>query len=319
MATFAFKAVNAAQRGREGKQFKHLIPYARLLNDAARHFVQERPFKGTTYRVLPVSSAFMLDKYDQLARYYAKGTVDTMSLFSWSGFTSASKDKDLIFRNMRIYGMGASSLILFVISPDESRGSYVYPIDLGDLAAFGKEEKELLYTCGQQFRVVDFKRMTRLELASHLNLQYDEAADGGSPITLIELKAVDVFYEYASDFFKDDGKPQEALAVLRSKLKEEQHCGNRLGEATCLTCMGNACAKMGKLDTAAHYCQKGLAIREAMLDKNHPDLASSFNNLGSLLRERGDLDKAAHYFQKSLAIREAVLDKKPSRSSNFLQ
>eukprot|EP00933_Yihiella_yeosuensis_P033198 TRINITY_DN26913_c0_g1_i3.p1 TRINITY_DN26913_c0_g1~~TRINITY_DN26913_c0_g1_i3.p1 ORF type:complete len:366 (+),score=55.74 TRINITY_DN26913_c0_g1_i3:148-1098(+) len=316
MATFAFKAVNAAQRGREGKQFKHLIPYARLLNDAARHFVQERPFKGTTYRVLPVSSAFMLDKYDQLARYYAKGTVDTMSLFSWSGFTSASKDKDLIFRNMRIYGMGATSLILFVISPDESTGSNVYPIDLGDLAAFGEEEKELLYTCGQQFRVVDFKPMTRLELASYLKLKYDQVKDGGSDITLIKLKAVDVLYTL---YDLDDGRPQEALAVLRSKLKEEQHCGNRLGEATCLTCMGNACAKMGKLDTAAHYCQKGLAIREAMLDKNHPDLASSFNNLGSLLRERGDLDKAAHYFQKSLAIREAVLDKKPSRSSNFLQ
>jgi tetratricopeptide (TPR) repeat protein len=59
--------------------------------------------------------------------------------------------------------------------------------------------------------------------------------------------------------------------------------------------------------SARPLLERGLAIREQTLGPDHPDTASSLNNLGGLLDSQGDLAGARPYYERALAIREKVL------------
>ncbi|OHD37143.1 MAG: hypothetical protein A2086_06520 [Spirochaetes bacterium GWD1_27_9] len=45
-----------------------------------------------------------------------------------------------------------------------------------------------------------------------------------------------------------------------------------------------------------------MEIREKILDKKHPDLAQSYNNLSTIYYNMGDFDKAIDYCQKAIGI-----------------
>ena len=53
--------------------------------------------------------------------------------------------------------------------------------------------------------------------------------------------------------------------------------------------------------------ERALAIREKALGPEHPDTATSLNNLASLLQAQGDLVGARSLFERALAIREKAL------------
>ena len=50
------------------------------------------------------------------------------------------------------------------------------------------------------------------------------------------------------------------------------------------------------------YYQKSLAIYLKQLGPEHPDVATSYNNIGFVHREKGDNDKALEHYQKALDI-----------------
>ncbi|MCP4359898.1 MAG: tetratricopeptide repeat protein, partial [Chloroflexi bacterium] len=50
-----------------------------------------------------------------------------------------------------------------------------------------------------------------------------------------------------------------------------------------------------------------LAIREKVLGPEHPDTATSLNNLALLLQAQGDYEGALPYYDRALAIFEAKL------------
>jgi tetratricopeptide (TPR) repeat protein len=53
--------------------------------------------------------------------------------------------------------------------------------------------------------------------------------------------------------------------------------------------------------------ERALAIREKVLGPEHPDTATSLNNLAGLLQDQGDLRGARPLFERALAIYEKVL------------
>jgi tetratricopeptide (TPR) repeat protein len=59
---------------------------------------------------------------------------------------------------------------------------------------------------------------------------------------------------------------------------------------------------------ARPLCERALAIREKVLDPEHPDTATSLDNLAGLLRAQGDLAGARPLCERALAIHEKVLD-----------
>src|SRR5437660_12818142 len=65
----------------------------------------------------------------------------------------------------------------------------------------------------------------------------------------------------------------------------------------------------GKYAEAVSLAERQLRILEAVLGKNHPDVATSLNDLGSLHCALGAYQKAEPLFVRSLQIREATLGK----------
>ena len=60
----------------------------------------------------------------------------------------------------------------------------------------------------------------------------------------------------------------------------------------------------GDLKKAKKYHQRALAIRQQFLGPQHPNVASSCNNLAIVLGEQADLKEAKEYYERALAIRE---------------
>ena len=76
--------------------------------------------------------------------------------------------------------------------------------------------------------------------------------------------------------------------------------------------------EQGKYAQAEPLHQQCLAIREAALGKNHPDVANSLNNLAGLYVSQGKYAAAEPLFQRSLAIWEAILGKNHPDVANSL-
>jgi tetratricopeptide (TPR) repeat protein len=65
---------------------------------------------------------------------------------------------------------------------------------------------------------------------------------------------------------------------------------------------------LGDYQVAKHYLEQSLTIRRKVLDEDHPDIATSLNNLGVVLQNLGEHPEAQHYYEQSLAIGRKVLD-----------
>lgn len=58
---------------------------------------------------------------------------------------------------------------------------------------------------------------------------------------------------------------------------------------------------------ALEYYQKAQDILERIFGMEHPDVATSYDNIGTVYQSKGDYDKALEYYVKALDIRERVL------------
>jgi tetratricopeptide (TPR) repeat protein len=58
---------------------------------------------------------------------------------------------------------------------------------------------------------------------------------------------------------------------------------------------------MGDLEGARAHFERALAIAEAALGLDHPNVATCVNNLGSVLRAMGELEGARAHFERALA------------------
>ncbi len=92
-------------------------------------------------------------------------------------------------------------------------------------------------------------------------------------------------------------------AVIVARLGEEE---GLLG-ADLHAELGQVLDASGELSAAITEARAALAIREARLGLDHPDVAASLHNLGVASLHRGMHDDAADYLARALAIRRAVL------------
>lgn len=66
----------------------------------------------------------------------------------------------------------------------------------------------------------------------------------------------------------------------------------------------------GKCDRARPIAQKALAVAERTFDSDHPNVATSLNNLAELYGQRDDYVKMQPVLERSLAIQEKALGPK---------
>ncbi len=67
----------------------------------------------------------------------------------------------------------------------------------------------------------------------------------------------------------------------------------------------------GQLDDAERVLSEALVIRERELPANHPDLASTLDDLGVIVGTRGDYARAARFYEQALGIRRALHGSSP--------
>ena len=93
----------------------------------------------------------------------------------------------------------------------------------------------------------------------------------------------------------------------------EAICGH--GETTEQETLGNLYDFLGygfnqfaDYDTALFWYDQALTISEKVLGLEHPDTATSYNNIGAVYKMQSDYGKALEFLGKALAIREKVLE-----------
>jgi tetratricopeptide (TPR) repeat protein len=100
----------------------------------------------------------------------------------------------------------------------------------------------------------------------------------------------------------------DAIALALVGGSDDLTEGSEISAATLLDGLSNyRHGALAAYAEARKLSERALAIREKVLGPDHPDTASSLNNLGYLLQAQGDLAGALPYFERALAIREKAL------------
>ncbi|MUG97659.1 CHAT domain-containing protein [Scytonema sp. UIC 10036] len=99
--------------------------------------------------------------------------------------------------------------------------------------------------------------------------------------------------------------PLSVVGQNQPQLSAEQQAS--LEEANRLNQQADELYNKGKYDAAIPLAERALAMREKVLGKEHPDVATSINNLALLYREQGNYQQAEPLYKRSLAIFEKAL------------
>ena len=67
--------------------------------------------------------------------------------------------------------------------------------------------------------------------------------------------------------------------------------------------MANVYSDKEDLYSALEYYRKSLTIQLHNMGENHPELATSYDNIANVYNEKGELDHALEYHHKSLTIK----------------
>jgi len=105
------------------------------------------------------------------------------------------------------------------------------------------------------------------------------------------------YYQLGNAYFVDK-KPDYRAALAAYREADRLSPGN----AEYLNMIGLVYRVLGQYGQAKDYLEKTLAIREKVLAADHPDLATSYNNLCTIYYAMGQLDQARDYGQRAVAI-----------------
>ncbi len=93
---------------------------------------------------------------------------------------------------------------------------------------------------------------------------------------------------------------EEAISFLN---KVDTSASFILEDAILLSQLGRCEKKFGNYDKALEYYEKGLAIKLKTLGGEHPEVATSYGNIGLAWKSKGQYEKALEYYEKGLAIK----------------
>lgn len=71
--------------------------------------------------------------------------------------------------------------------------------------------------------------------------------------------------------------------------------------------MGYLTNEQGEYASALEWYQKALRIRESVLGKDHPDTATTYNNIAGVYYAQGDYASALEWYSKALHVNESIL------------
>jgi tetratricopeptide (TPR) repeat protein len=110
-----------------------------------------------------------------------------------------------------------------------------------------------------------------------------------------DLKRTQLAYAEAAEYYRQAVDMVESVPTARQELAEY------------LNAWGLTALEAGAYPIAEPLFQRALALREQELGPDHPDTATSLNNLAELYRAQGRYGEAEPLYQRALALCERVL------------
>lgn len=111
------------------------------------------------------------------------------------------------------------------------------------------------------------------------------------------------FFQTAGIFYKNSGRPKEALPYMINTINLTSDSTTRAGM---LLNVGNTYVELGELQTAVGYFMKSLALFEKVDNKRGRSFV--YNSLGNAHMKLKQWAKAKPYFEKSLRLKEELKD-----------
>ena len=165
--------------------------------------------------------------------------------------------------------------------------------------------EELMFKASTEIADTSRPIKERIEQTKKIYAQADEMAQ---ECDYEKNKYIKLLFEYER-FLRKYSFYKESKSVI---LRLLDLCKNTYGEehsqtATAYSALGMTQRRLGENKDVLDYYNKALEIRERILDKNDPELANSYTNIGTFyMMEMKDYPKAMDYLMKGLAIREKI-------------
>jgi Tfp pilus assembly protein PilF len=227
-------------------------------------------------------------------------------LLSFNNFLSTSKNRNVSLDFTR-RTMATSSLVgvLFVMKIDPSISATPFA-NLRNVS-YHQGEEEILFSMHSVFRIGQVKQIDKNDRL----WQVDLILTGDNDPQLRALtKCMQEETEGSIGWLRLGklmiklGHFDKAKELYEILLKQTT---NERGQAHLFYQLGWIKNNQGKYAEAIEFYEKALEIEQKTLPGKHPDLASSYNNIGNVYKNMGEYSKTLTYYEKALEIFQKTL------------
>jgi tetratricopeptide (TPR) repeat protein len=228
-------------------------------------------------------------------------------LLAFNNFLSTSQDREVSLRFARRTINTYDKIgILFVMKIDSSISATPFA-NVKD-ASYYQREEEILFSMHSVFRIGQVKQ---IEKNNNRLWQVDLTLTDDHDPQLQELtKTMQDVTTGPTGWFRlgrlmmkvaQFGKAQQVFEMILDRTTDEKEKGE------IYYYLARIKDDQGKYTEAITYSEKSLKIRQKTLPANHPDLATSYNNIGVVYKNMGEYSKALSYYEKALEIQQKSL------------
>ena len=202
--SFLPQALDAAARTRDALK-PHLVPCLRLLHCALQAQPVGQRHCGPVYR-----SERLTEGQQALFAPHKDPTVD---FFTFDGFVRANTSVQAEVDELAATEKNA----FFVFRPADGSDTNCCPVRLAELSADPQETKTL-YPLGQQFQLLKAEHQPFKQLCLSLALVPPDCETASGSVFVVELRAVDSFWDLADDLYAETSAVVEAQPILVQRL-----------------------------------------------------------------------------------------------------
>ena len=251
--------------------------------------------------------------------YFEKMKKSKGGLMAFNNFLSTSFSRDISIRFARQSSFDLIA-VLFVmkIDPHVSEQAGISFVDVTDEGYFKGGEKEILFATHSTFRILrmneikDSKRNPMWEV--HLTLVGENDQEMGELTRYVrkEMGSYTGWSRLGWILLKigQSDKAKILYQMLLDRVSSDKERGDYLHM------LGWVYNDRGEYSKALSSYQRSLEIMKVALPPNHPDLATSYNNIGNVYKDMGEYSKALSSYERSLEIRKVAL---PANHPDFAQ
>ncbi|CAF1365977.1 unnamed protein product, partial [Adineta ricciae] len=209
-------------------------------------------------------------------------------LMSFNHFLSTSKERDvsLFFAESNLSNPTLIA-ILFVIKTDPRQSAVSFASIRGISAT--PEEDEILFSMHSVFRIDDIKLISENGKLHEVHLTLTSVKDKQLHELTEQIRQES--FPYAYGWYR--------LGLVLVQLNQ-----NEKAAEICQMLLNQIKEQSDNHGSIVKFVGSTLIIRQQSLPANHPNMVSSYNNIGLVYYNMGDYPKALSYYEKALAIKQ---------------